>query len=89
MGLSPPITNEDEERKWTLYVGGSSNNKESGVGVILEDWNGVFIEQFLRFMFKTSNNQAKYEALLVGLKLAKELGVWRLVFKGNFELMIG
>ena len=66
---------EDEwERKWTLYVNGSSNNKGSGARVILKGMNGVSIEQYLQFMFKTSNNQAKYEALLASLKLAKELG---------------
>ena len=40
-------------------------------------------------MFKASNNQAKYEALLTGLRLAKELGVWRLTIKGDFQLVIG
>ena len=37
--LSPPITNEEEKRKWTLYVDGSSNNKGSLAGVTLEDRN--------------------------------------------------
>ncbi|RDX98737.1 hypothetical protein CR513_18304, partial [Mucuna pruriens] len=31
-------------------------------------------EQPLHFKFKTSNNQAKYEVLLTGMKLAGELG---------------
>ena len=87
--LLPPMANEDKERKWTLYVDNLSNNKGSGAGVILEDKNGVSIEQSLRFMFKTSNNQVKYEALLAGLKLAKELGVQRLVIKRDSELVIG
>ena len=68
---------------------GSSNNKGSGAGVILEDRNEVSIQQSLRFMFKTSNNQAEYKVLLAGLKLAKELGVWRLVIKGDSQLMNG
>ena len=67
---------------------GPSNNKRSGVGVILEDINEVFVEQSLWFMFKTSNNQAEYEALIAGLKLAKELVVQRLIIKGNSQLII-
>ena len=66
--LSPPLTDNDHEQKWMLYVDGSSNNKGSRARVILEDMNGVSIEQSLRFMFKTSNNQAEYKTLLVGLK---------------------
>ena len=71
MELSPPMANADKEQKWTLYADGSFNNKRSGAGVILEDMNGVSIEQSLIFIFETSNNQTKYEALLAGLKLAK------------------
>ena len=66
-----------------LYVDNSSNNKGSGAGVILEDMNGVSIEQSLQFMFKTNNNQVEYKSLIADLKLAKELGVQRLTIKGN------
>ena len=52
MDLSPPMFEDDKEWKWMLYVDGSSNNKGSGAGVILEDMNGVSIKQSLRFMFK-------------------------------------
>ena len=83
MELPPPITNEEERRTWKLYVDESSNSKGSGARRILEDQNGVSIEQSLRFMFKASNNQVEYEALLVGLRLAKELGVRRLTIKGD------
>jgi len=43
------------------------------LGVILEGPNGVMIKQSLRFAFKTNNNQAKYEALLASMNLAKEM----------------
>jgi len=32
------------------------------------------IEHALRFAFKASNNPAKYEALIAGMLLAKEIG---------------
>lgn len=41
-----------------LSVGGSSNMKGSGAGIILEGPNDLLIEQSLRFVFKASNNQA-------------------------------
>ena len=34
----------------------------------------VVIEHFLVLSFPTSNNQAEYEALLAGLRLAEDLG---------------
>jgi ribonuclease HI len=41
----------------------------------------------LRFAFKASNNQAEYEALLVGVKLAKEMDITGLRAKNNSQLM--
>ncbi|XP_072066810.1 uncharacterized protein [Arachis hypogaea] len=59
---------------WELYVGGSSNKVGSGAGIILVNEEGTQIEVSLKFDFSTSNNQAEYEALIAGLKLAKEIG---------------
>ncbi|XP_020225036.1 uncharacterized protein LOC109806916 [Cajanus cajan] len=66
-----------EEHGWTLHVDGSSNCQGSGAGVILEGPKGITLEQSLRFRFKASNNQAEYEALLAGLRLAEDMGASR------------
>lgn len=43
--------------------------------MILTNSKGVVTKYTLHFLFKMTNNQSKYEALLVGLKLTKELGI--------------
>ncbi|XP_061363479.1 uncharacterized protein LOC133307075 [Gastrolobium bilobum] len=63
---------------WKVYVDGSSNSKGSGAGVIIENPEGVAIEYSLQMNFETSNNQAEYEAFIVGLHQAKELGARKL-----------
>nr|KYP73371.1 Retrovirus-related Pol polyprotein from transposon 297 family [Cajanus cajan] len=68
-----------ESDQWTLRVDDSSNNQGSGAGIILEGPTGLALEQSLRFAFKASNNQAEYEALLAGLRLAWEVGVQKLL----------
>ncbi|RDX90987.1 rnhA, partial [Mucuna pruriens] len=73
--------------RWLLSVDGASNQARSGAGVILESSNGVLIEQLLHFEFKTSNNQVEYEALLVGMRLAKELEAKVLIAKSDSKLM--
>jgi hypothetical protein len=60
---------------WILSVDGSSNSKGSGAGIIIERSTGTVIEQCLKFEFKASNNQAEYEALIAGLRLAIDLSV--------------
>jgi len=78
-----------EEDQWTLYVDGSSNPKGAGVGIVLEGPNDILIEKSLHFAFKTSNNQAKYETILAGLSLAREVGVKSLTCKTDSKLTVG
>ena len=47
------------------------------------------VEHALRFNFKALNNQAKYEALTAGLKLAKEMGAQRVRCYTDSELVQG
>ncbi|RDX79463.1 Retrovirus-related Pol polyprotein from transposon 17.6, partial [Mucuna pruriens] len=77
----------DEE--WYLSVDGSSNQAGSGARVILEGPNGVLVEQSLHFDFKASNNQAEYEALLAGMKLALEIEAKKLIAKSDSKLITG
>ena len=63
MKLSPKDSEPDpDDFLWILSINGSSNLQGSGADIIFEGPNGVLIEQALRFAFKVSNNQAKYEA---------------------------
>jgi len=55
----------------------------------LEGPSGLLIEQALRFAFKASNNQAKYEALIAGMMLAKEMGAESLMAKSDSLLVTG
>ena len=61
--------------KWGMYMDGSSNDGGSGANLILISPEGHQMHCALRFGFKASNNEAEYEALIVGLKLAKEIKV--------------
>jgi len=75
--------------QWTLHVDGSSNPKGDGAGIVLEGPNDILIEKSLHFAFKTSNNQAEYEAILAGLSLACEVGVKSLTCKTDSKLTVG
>lgn len=56
---------------------GASNSFNSGASLILTNSEGVVAKYGLRCAFKASNNQAEYGALLVGLRITKELGVMK------------
>ncbi|XP_016206511.1 uncharacterized protein LOC107646883 [Arachis ipaensis] len=80
-GSSP---NEDNEH-WVLFVDGASNTQGSGAGILLENPGGVIVEHSLRFSFRASNNQAEYEALIAGLRLAIELQITHIEREQNYR----
>ncbi|GAA0171698.1 hypothetical protein LIER_25672 [Lithospermum erythrorhizon] len=46
------------------------------------------MEYALRFGFATTNNEVEYEAMILGLKLVKSMGVEELLIKGDSKLVI-
>lgn len=65
---------------------GASSKEGSGAGLILTSPTDEEITYALRFDFYTSNNEAKYEALLVGLRLAVKIGAEKIVALSDLHL---
>ncbi|XP_061349029.1 uncharacterized protein LOC133318105 [Gastrolobium bilobum] len=88
MELTPQNSEHEEHGDtWKVYVDGSSNNRGSGAGIILESPEGVTIEHSPNLGFPTSNNQAEYEALIAGLMQAKEHGARKVHMFSDSQLV--
>nr|GEY16617.1 reverse transcriptase domain-containing protein [Tanacetum cinerariifolium] len=66
---------ETQEEPWTLFTDGSSCVDGSGAGLILTNPDRLEFTYALRFQFAASNNEAEYEALIAGLRIATQMGV--------------
>ena len=73
---------------WKLSVDGASNAQGSRAGIILTSPEGIDIEYALRFGFRTSNNEAEYEAVIAGLNLAHSLEVDQLEVYSDSQLVV-
>ncbi|KFK22473.1 hypothetical protein AALP_AAs51959U000100, partial [Arabis alpina] len=58
-----------------LHVDGSSSKNGSGVGIRLASPTGEILEQSFRLGFRASNNEAEYEAIIAGMRLAQGLNI--------------
>ena len=58
---------------------GSSNKQAGGASVVLHTPEGDKIECMICLNFPTTNNEAKYKALVAGLDLAKAAGAENMV----------
>ncbi|XP_073107196.1 uncharacterized protein [Elaeis guineensis] len=79
----------DSKLTWMLHIDGASNAQGGGTGLILTNSKGVVTEYALQFDFKVFNNQAKYRALLAGLRIANELKIDNLKVFTDSQLIVG
>jgi ribonuclease HI len=71
-----------------MYFDGSLNLEGAGAGVLLISPTGEQLNYVLQIFWKVSNNEAEYEALLHGLRLAASLGIKQLLVYGDSAVVI-
>ena len=59
-----------------------------GTGVVLTSPTRDTVQYVLQIMYMDSNNAAKYEALLHGLRIAVSMGIQRLEVRGDSNFVI-
>jgi ribonuclease HI len=79
-----------EEGVWSLYCDGASrgNPGQAGAGAVLIDGCGDIKGQYAEYLGQATNNVAEYQALLLGLKKAQELGVKKIQVFADSELLV-
>lgn len=77
-------------QKVILYVDGSSkgNPGEGGAGVVIKDDVGRTVSQCKRYLGSVTNNIAEYQALILGLQEAKQLGTQEVEICLDSELVV-
>jgi ribonuclease HI len=71
-----------------MYFDGSLKLEGAGAGVLLISPKGEQLKYVLKIFWKVSNNEAEYEALLHGLRLAISLDIKRLLVYGDSAMVI-
>src|SRR4051812_12386145 len=83
--LGPP----DLSKSWTMFFDGSKRQQGARAGVVLVSPKGTNLQYVLQINFShASNNEAEYEALLYGMRMAKTCGATRLVIYGDSNLVV-
>ena len=52
---------------------GAANQRWAGLGLVLISPEGIIIEKSLRLGFSATNNEAEYEALLIGMSMVRKM----------------
>ena len=65
------------------------NQRGSGVGQVVISPDKIIIEKSLRLGFSATNNEAEYEALLVGVIMVQKMGGKIVEIFSNSRLVVG
>ena len=77
----------EESLLWSIHMDESSNRQPGGAGIVLLSLEGDMVECMILLDFPTTNNEAEYEALIVGLDLAKAAGAASVVIYCNSQVV--
>ncbi|XP_004289360.1 PREDICTED: uncharacterized protein LOC101296525 [Fragaria vesca subsp. vesca] len=73
---------------WTLYFDGSRTDTAAGAGIAIANPAGDRFSYSFQLDFKCTNNQAEYEALIIGLEILLNLGVREVQIFGDSLLVV-
>ena len=88
-GKSVGMISVQDLLSWRVYVDGAANQRGSGVGLVLVSPKKITIEKSLRLDFSATNNEAKYEALLVGMAMVRKMGGKAIEIFSDIRLVVG
>jgi len=85
-----PRSTERRVQEVTLYVDGSckGNPGEGGAGVVIKDGQSRSLSHIKRYLGSVTNNIAEYQALIIGLQKAKQLGAQEVEIYLDSELVV-
>ncbi|KAI5339030.1 hypothetical protein L3X38_018302 [Prunus dulcis] len=87
MGQAPILSKPEVGDVRSLYLSVSSS-LGCDASLVLISPSGITVEYAMPFHFQSSNNKAEYEALLAGLRLAKELGAKHIYINSDSQLVV-
>ena len=77
---------------WQLYFDGAANQLGFAIGILLISLQGDHIPRSVRLVFfyhhRLTNNIVEYDACIIGLETALDLGIRQLVIHGDSNLVI-
>jgi ribonuclease HI len=89
--LRKPIFQSSEVEStpiWSMFFDGACSRESAGAGVVFVSPSKETIHLSFKLDFKVTNNIAEYEALVLGLNVAKDMNIQGLKVYGDVDLII-
>ena len=87
---SARVTSPGEVRRVRVFTDGAArgNPGPAGAGAVILDEGGRVLARLGRFLGKQTNNVAEYQALLLGLRRARQMGAREVEVRADSQLLV-
>src|SRR3989337_1164985 len=85
------LPGKEADQEWIMYFDGAFSLQGAGAGVLLVAPTGEHLKYIIQMHFpreSSTNNTAEYEGLLAGLRIAADLGIKKLIIRGDSQLVV-
>ena len=82
------IKDEKVDELWRMNFDGAYSRARKGAGIIITSPKGKVFNLAFKLEFEATNNVAEHEALLLGVEVAKDMGIKLLSIKGDSDLIV-
>lgn len=85
------LPGKDASSHWIMYFDGAFSLQGAGASVLLIAPTKERLKYVVQMHFpreRSTNNTAEYEGLLAGLRIAADLGIRKLIIKGDSQLVV-
>ena len=85
------IPGKESDQAWVMYFDGAFSLQGADAGVLLVAPTGEHLKYVIQMHFpreRSTNNTAEYEGLLAGLRIAADLGIKKLIVRGDSQLVV-
>ena len=82
------IKDEKVDELWRMNFDGAYSRSGKGAGITITSPKGKIFNFAFRLEFEATNNVTEYEALLIGVEVAKDTGIQLLSIKGDSDLTV-
>ena len=81
--FTAPKHEDNQEELWTIHTNGSSNQKRGGAGIVITSPEEDVLKYGIQLKFPVTNNEAEYEVILTGLRIAQALGAKNILLRSD------
>ena len=85
------LPGKETSRNWIMYFDGAFSLQGADTGVLLVAPTGEHLKYVMQMHFPremSTNNTTEYEGLLAGLRIVVDLGVKKLIVRGDSQLVV-